>query len=420
MTLNRTHIQQSRKRKLRRSIHSDEQQLSSKVAKQPEVKGPHLHQPENVLALQRALGNQATLKLLQTHQPVVQRDWTKGVVSEETERSTTLTMGNNFTATNTPKFRSKKSDKLNDQDKMFGAYQGYKGGKRVVGSTKSIIENSDQTLPTVQSPEAYGEQFSNAANVMSTAASSGSVFALQTALSGFTGLIMPYFKIIKLAIKIPKAIMKTHQTRKNLSALKTAYKGSKAKAEGGDVVAKTVYDSARYGYKKVSRQLAERIAKIIVAIVKFATIITDLVTGGTAILFTSISKLLTGVTTGIMKGVSALKSLYKSSKGTKGVNRAKNAETLITAANKGNPEALHLMYKLKIGKHVYYKQIGFEKKRFSLDKEPEFFKGNERGYYQWLMGLSSKEWGRMRSELAKKMRSTSFKTFTQKRKQMGI
>lgn len=416
-----TRIPRSRKRKtLSRPIQSEEQLASSKAAKRPEIEGPSLSHPQNILALQRTLGNQATLKLLQTHPPVVQREWTKGVVDEEKTRSTTLTVGNNFTASHKPRFRSNKSEKLNDQDKMFGAYQGYKVGKKIKGSRQSIIDNSDQTLPTVQSPEAYGEQFSTAANVMADAGASGSVFALQAALSGFTGLIMPYIKLIRLAIKIPKAIKKTHQTRKNLDSLKKAYTGSKAKAKAGDTVSQTVYDSAKYGFKKVSRQLAERIAKIVIAIVKFATIITDLVTGGTAVLFTSISKLLTGVSTGIMKGVAAFKSLYKSAKGTKGVNRRANAEALIEAANKGNPEALHLFYKLKIGKHIYYKQIGFERKRLSLEKEPDFFKGNERGYYQWLIGLSGREWGRMRAELAKKLRSTSFKTFTQKRRQMGI
>ena len=117
-----------------------------------------------------------------------------------------------------------------------------------------------------------------------------SPFALQAALSGFLGLVMPYIKMIKLVKKIISGIIKTNQTRKNLAALKAAYQGSKSKAQGGDAVAQTVYESGKYGFKKVRRQFAERIAKIVIAIVKFATIITDLVTGGTAVLFTSIRK----------------------------------------------------------------------------------------------------------------------------------
>jgi hypothetical protein len=416
------HAHNPRRKYRSRQPDAEEPRSSVPVAQQPEIEGPELRQPQNVMALQRTLGNQATLKLLQQNQPAVQRDWTKGVVDENQQRSTTVTLGNNFgqTAPNKPKFRSNKSDKLNNQDKQFGLYKGYKVGKKIKGATQSIIENSDQTLPTVQSPEAYGEQFSNAANVLSSAASGGSVFALQTALSGFMGLIMPYVKLIKLAVKIPLSIRKTHKTRKNLEALKAAYQGSKAKAESGDPVAQTVYDSSKYGYKKVRRQFAERIAKIVIAIVKFATIITDLVTGGTAILFTSISKLLTGVSTGIMTGVAAAKSLYKSMKGTKGVNRRANAEALIEAANKGNPEALHLLYKLKVGKSLYLRQQGITKSKNPFKKEPEFFKGNERGYYQWLMGLTGKEWGRLRGELARKLRSTTAKTFTEKRRAMGV
>lgn len=420
MLSNHTH---NARRKYRSRRPETEDQLSPQpVTQQPEVEGPELRQPQNVIALQRTLGNQATLKLLQQNQPAVQRDWTKGLVDENQQRSTTVTMGNNFgtTAPNAPRFRRNKSDKLNDQDKKFGLYQGYKVGKKIKGATQSIIENSDQTVPTVQSPEQYGEQFSTAANVLSNAASGGSVFALQAALSGFMGLVMPYVKLIKLAVKIPLAIRKTHKTRQNLTALKKAYQGSKAKAEGGDPIAQTVYDSSKYGYKKVRRQFAERIAKIVIAIVKFATIITDLVTGGTAVLFTSISKLLTGVSKGIMVGVAAAKSLYKSAKGTKGVNRRANAEALITAANTGNPEALHLFYKMKVGKSLYFRQQGISKSKNPFKKDPSFFKNNERGYYQWLLTLTDKEWGGLRSELARKLRSTTTKTFTEKRRAMGV
>ena len=43
-------------------------------------------------------------------------------------------------------------------------------------------------------------------------------------------------------------------------------------------------------------------------------------------------------------GIAAIKSVYKSFKGTKGVNRRKNAEVLIDGANAGNVEPLHLLY----------------------------------------------------------------------------
>src|SRR5690554_5472459 len=149
MTLNHIHRKKSRSRR----SHGDEQLPASQPTLQPQIKGPNLHQPDNVIALQRTLGNQAAIKLLRKSQPAVQRDWLKGKVDEEQPRSTTITLGNNVgPAPNAPKFRSNKSDKLNDQDKQFGMYKGYKGGKKIVGATRRIIENSDQTLPIIQSP----------------------------------------------------------------------------------------------------------------------------------------------------------------------------------------------------------------------------------------------------------------------------
>lgn len=335
---------------------------------------------------------------------------------------TNLTLGGNVEkAKHRAKFRSNKSDKLKDQDYQFGAYKGYKGGKKVYSSTTSIIENTGSVSSvTALTAEQYGAQFSDAANNVASAASSGSLFAIQSAMNGLIGEFMPYFKLIKLAIKIPKSIKKTNTVRGHLSALKKAAKASKEKAKTGDTVAQTVYESSKYGLAKVRRQFAERIAKIVIAIVKFATIITDLVTGGTAILFTSIGKLFTGVSNGIIQGISALKSVYKSFKGTKGVNRRKNAEQLINAANSGNVEALHLLYKLKIGKAVWMKQNNLKRSRNPFAKEVKFFSKDEQGYRTWLVGLSGKDWGRMRSELARRLRSTSTKTFTEKRRSMGV
>ena len=423
MAAERSPLQQ--KKRVNRRTQTDDQQLqTSNHTHMPVVEGAKLKQPDNILALQRTLGNQAAIKLLQPHAPVIQRDWIKGKVSEETTRGTVSIGTTVGPATNAPKFRSKNPDKLTKNDKLFGAYQGYKIGKKVKGSTQSIIENADKTTATVQPPEEYAGQFSTAANVLSDAAAGGSVIALQAALSGFTGLIMPYIKLVKMAIKIPMSIRKTHKTRMNMQALKKAYKGSEAKAKDGDPVAQSVYDSAKYGYKKVRRQFAERIAKVIMAIAKFAMTITDLVTGGTAILFTSIGKLLTGVSKGIMAGFAAAKSLYKSVKGTKGVNRRINAENLITAANAGNTEALTLFYKMKIGRSLYFKQNGLKTSKNPLKKDPSFFKGDQRGYSTWLMSLSSREWGRLRSEVEKKLRSSTFKTFEQKarsaRSKLGV
>ncbi len=329
--------------------------------------------------------------------------------------------GNVQSAPNKAKYRRNKSDKLKDQDYKYGAYQGYRSGKRIYGSTTSIIDNSD-TAGSVRAltTQEYAGQFSNAANNVATAASSGSLFALQTAMSGFVGEFMPYIKLIKLAIKIPKAIVKTNRVRGHLSALNKAAKSSKEKAAAGDQIAQQVYEASKYGIGKVRRQFAERIAKIIIAIVKFATIITELVTGGTAILFTSIGRLLTGVSKGIISGIAAIKSLYKSFKGTKGVNRRKNAEVLIDGANAGNVEALHLLYKLKVGKAVWMKQNNLQRSRNPFAKEIKFFSKDEAGYRTWLMGLSSKDWGKLRRETAKRLRSTSMKTFTEKRRSAGI
>lgn len=329
--------------------------------------------------------------------------------------------GNVQSAPNKAKYRRNKSDKLKDQDYQYGAYQGYRSGKRIYGSTTSIIDNSD-TAGSVRAltTQEYAGQFSNAANNVATAASSGSLFALQTAMSGFIGEFMPYVKLIKLAIKIPKAIVKTNRVRGHLSALNKAAKASKEKAAAGDQIAQQVYESAKYGIRKVRRQFAERIAKIIIAIVKFAAIITELVTGGTAILFTSIGRLLTGVSKGIISGIAAIKSVYKSFKGTKGVNRRKNAELLIDSANAGNVEALHLLYKLKVGKAVWMKQNNLHRSRNPFAKEVKFFSKDEAGYRTWLMGLSGKDWGRLRREMAKRLRSTSMKTFTEKRRSAGI
>ena len=383
----------------------------------PVLEGVRLTQPSNVLALQRTVGNQAAKKLLEDQGAVVQRNWNKGTVTPNTTRSTKFKMGTGTgKASAKPVFGPSTTDNTNMQDMKFGGYQAYKTGKRVVGSTQSIVENSGNTAPTVISQQEYAGQFSTAASVLSDAAAGGSVIAIQAALSGFIGLVMPYVKLVRLAIKIPTSIYKTHKTRKDMQALKKAYKGSEEKAKSGDSVAQTVYDAAKYGYKKVRRQFAERIAKVIMTIAKFAMTITDLVTGGTAILFTSIGKLLTSVAKGVITGISAGKAIYKTVTGKKGVNRRLNAETFINAANSGNEEALMMFYKMKVGKSLYFEQQGIQLSKNPLKKKPPFFKNNQRGYSAWLRTLTGTEWGSLREELEKKLKSSTTKSFTERRK----
>jgi hypothetical protein len=407
------------KKRQRRHV-SDEESSHKRREPAPIVSGVGMHDPSNVVALQRTIGNQATIQLLRANANMLQRDDDDAPAPLVIPKFRKTVVDDTNTLSE-PDFRKIKSGKVKDNDKKGGLYLGYKKGKKIKGATQSIIENSTETTVTALPPDEYAEQFHSAAGTVASAATSGSILGLQAALSGMAGMIMPYFKLVKLAIAIPKAIYKTHKTRKNLMALKEAYKAAKPKAEEGSVRGQQVYDSAKYGYKKVSRQLAERITTIIIKIAKLAMIITDLVTGGTAVLFTSIGKLMTGTAQGVMATVAALKSLYKSSKGTKGVARKENAETLIMAAFKRSPEALHLLYKLKIGKRVYWKQQGYvQNKNFAKgamqqlkNEEPEF-KMPEQDYYDWLATLSAKEWGRMREELAGKMKSTIQKSFTAK------
>lgn len=379
--------------------------------------------PGEVMVLQRAIGNRATQSLIQREGEDDKKGWQRGTTPTNAPRSK-LTIGVSNSSPIVPTFGKQQDESLHLRDLKFGAFKGFKGGKKIVSTSQTIAESTG-TTSSVISPTAYAEQFQSAASGISNAVSGGSIFGIQEALSAFLGVVMPYIKIVKLAIQIPLAIIKIHKTRGDLKSLKAAYKAARLKGDQGDTAALAVAEAAIYGYNKVRRRFAESIAKVIIKISKFAMILADIISGGTAIMFTSIGKLLNTVATMVIKGHAAIKSLVKTARGTKGVNRNKNAEVIIKSALANQPEAMHLMYKMKIGKKLFVGKLG-KKSVFGKLKDKvkgnkvNFFKNNERGYYVWLRALKGDDWNKLRDELTAKLRSTTMKSLTAKLKKAGI
>lgn len=113
-----------------------------------------------------------------------------------------------------------------------------------------------------------------------------------------------------------------------------------------DTEANNLAEAAWYGYSKVKRLVRMLILKISLKLIKIVSHIITLVTGGTSALVTESLALAASSASALKTLIVSGKGIYKFFKGTRGVNRAKNAGTMFNLAKSGNTDAAALIIKM--------------------------------------------------------------------------
>ncbi len=367
-----------------------------------EVDGP-APGPEAIRALQRTVGNQATAQLL-----TISRRPAGGATQHRWEKAKPSAAA--------PTFSPIRPDQPSRTQVWSSVYRGRRRFKRIRGTFQKVMQGPGEPARFAL-VESFTQSMEQGIKQLEAALRSGSY---QAVMAGLSVLLSPFLDFIKAGFKVFKAvtaILKAHKLRKHWEALKQAKKSARARL-ATDPLAQGVLDAARYGAAKVGRAFAESIVKAAIKSAKAAAAIIDLVTGGTLIFATSIVKLITTAATAFFEGFHAAKAIYKIAKGTKGVRRAQNAEALITAAYKGQPDAAMLLLKLKVGKELWNKKYnpqstaqkiaGKMKKIFVKDETKIPFPKTEREMVAFLRSLSSDELDQLRDDLKEKLRSHVF------------
>jgi|GEM_PF-2287844 hypothetical protein len=364
-----------------------------------EVRRPALG-PEVIQALQRTAGNQATARLL-----AIARGPADGATVHRWEKATP-------SATAAPSFSPIRPDRPDRMQVWSSVYRGRRRIKRLRGTFQKVMQG-----PGEPARFALVEPVKQGAEQLHSALQSGGYLAVMAGLSALQSALLDFIKVPVKVVKAIKAILKAHKLRKRWEALKQAKKSARARL-ATDPLAQGVLDAATYGVAKVGRAFAEAIVKAAIKSAKAAAAIIDLVTAGTMVFATSIVKLITTAATAFFEGFHAAKAIYKIVKGTKGVRRAQSAEVLITAAYKGQPEAVRLLRKLKVGKELWnakynpqsmlQKAVGKVKKVFVEDKTKHPFPKTDSQMVAFLRSLSGDEFNTLREDLKEKLRSHVF------------
>lgn len=287
--------------------------------------GAHAMTPNAFVHLQRTHGNAAVSQL------VVQR-WTR---ADPTKAD----------------FSAVKADKIMRPQQLFGLKTGKKTASKVKGSAQQV-HGGNRAMTDEENPTKQGQVIKDAAERGAQSLKQGPAkwSDAVASFSTISGIVMGYVGVIRGAIKFVQGILKSVKAWKRRKALDRTRKSAGERLQSGTPSAAPVYAAAEYGFNKVHRFFVETIAQAVMKLAKFISSLINLVTGGTTLVITGTIDLLNGAAKGIMQAYHGIKAIYKERKGTKGVNRMKNAQALIRAARAGDPDAVKLLLKLKPGK----------------------------------------------------------------------
>lgn len=356
--------------------------------------------PGAIRALQRTVGNRATVHFL-----AIARTPAGGALGHRWKQAAP-------SVATAPIFSPIRPDQPGRMQVWGSVYRGRRRYKRIRAAFQKVLQG-----PGEPARFAMVEPVKQGAEQLRAALESGGYLAVMAGLSALLSALLGFIKAPIKVVRAVMAILKAHKLRKRWEALKQAKKSARARL-ATDPLAQGVLDAVRYGAAKVGRAFAGSIVKAAIKSAKAAAAIINLVTGGTMVFATSIVQLITTAATAFFEGFHAAKAVYKIVKGTKGVRRAQSAEVLITAAYKGQPDAVMLLRKLKVGKKLWdekynpqsmaQKAAGKVKKVFVKDETGRPFPKTDGEMVTFLRSLSGKEFDTLRDDLKEKLRSHVF------------
>lgn len=301
-----------------------------------------------------------------------------------------------------------------DNFALMDKFKGLKTAKKSIKKPQKLIEqiqggNTAQTAEETMTE--HGGIVSENAGSLVAALQGGDIMTAMGPLQAINAILGQYIGLAKTIIKFVMSIKKTIEAFKTRKALAKAVKALKQKVADGTASPDedNVFQSSSYGLAKVTRRFVESIAKTVILLGKAISTWVTFFTGGTTAVFTGVVDLLTSSAQSALKGYRAGKAIYKQRKGTKGVARAENAQTLIESALNNQPDALQLMISLKVGNLVFQNK---KKKKLVNGKFPK----TATEMAMFLRTLNDKELNIMRDELKNKLSSAVYRSSVEKGK----
>jgi|GEM_PF-4504410 len=400
--------------------------------------GTSHYTPNQILNLQRVVGNQAVQRIIQTKpksatpvtsigpisispaKPKIQREPN----DEDDDDNEQITRSNEDFAVNEEDYDEDLDDsgdvgQITRQDEMSTTDENNNDNQEITRQDEMSVDEQQQTIESQQNTGKNSDPNSTKKKV-----EDGGKGAVKLGRKGWSiadkasfiknvkngsedGNILPttVFEGFEFALsegwtlgKLITAIKKLKSGLKRRAALKEASESHGIIGEGKYKAPYTenpqteqekdsnkLAEAAWYGFSKVKRLVWMLVIKIALKLVKMVMHVLSIISGGTSALVTESIALGASVASGLKTLITSGKGVYKALKGTRGANRKKNADTMVDLAIKGNKDAAELVLKLnpfdgftdtvkKKLKNGIRNKIGVTQK--IMDESPELIKPN--------------------------------------------
>lgn len=422
-----SHTQQQLTEDLKATSTSDEQSAvgasSSFMDGDLDVSNPTMN-PAQVLRLQRTIGNQATAQLLQRtpkktsafsnlkmatpdsklRQPISRKP--NKVIQREENEDEQIVRSNAMYEVNEEDYDEDLDESVEDQQitRSDGMLDENDEDEQITRSDAMLDENEDNKDPDWNPHDVKTEMAKTGLKMgrKGYAMSNKVKFIKKVSDGTDDGNIAPgtVMEMFEFGLsegwalgKLIMAIKKLKSGIKRRGALKEAAKSGGVIGDNkykspykdpaitkDDVESNQLAEAAWYGFSKVKRLVWMLILKIALKLIKIVAHIITLISGGTSSIVTESLALAASSASALRTLVTSAKGIYKHFKGTRGVNRAKNADTMVDLAKTGNVDAAALIIKMNPfdgfsdkAKKWFKKKAGFNSTKFEKPDSPEEF-----------------------------------------------